>query len=220
MCLRRLWDILATQASGIYHQRSTRYEVDGRFQVAKLSNPLDLTRRTLARGTGDLRGEPAQVSWGVQRERAEFVHVRRLSSCWMLRSILFPDATTHLTKPIRLCIMGLDIIAREGHEREQVLRQLLGQLLELLVRILIPAPLCHVVACKRAPVGASPWRRKRLRCCIFWQFTGKYCHCISLLSKIECRGKSQHTRAHHYRLCWWHDWNHGPCLSARCLGCT
>ena len=162
MCLRRLWDILATQASGIYHQRSTRYEVDGRFQVAKLSNPLDLTRRTLARGTGDLRGEPAQVSWGVQRERAEFVHVRRLSSCWMLRSILFPDATTHLTKPIRLCVVGLDIIACERHEREQVLRQLLGQLLELLVRVLIPAPVCHVVACKRAPVSASPWRGKRL----------------------------------------------------------
>ena len=56
LCLRRLWDILATQACGIHHQRSTRYKVDGRFQAAQRSNPLNLARRTLAPGAGDLRG--------------------------------------------------------------------------------------------------------------------------------------------------------------------
>ena len=54
--LRCLWDILATQACGIHHQRSTRYEFDGRFQAAQLGNPLNLTGRTLAPGTGNLRG--------------------------------------------------------------------------------------------------------------------------------------------------------------------
>lgn len=62
-------------------------------------------------------------------------------------------AAAQVTKPIRLGIIFLWVEAREGNERERVVRQLFAELTELFVSRRIATALCFVASRKRKPIG-------------------------------------------------------------------